>query len=314
MKTVSIRGNTSMTASPGTADGLWDEGRRRKSHAAAGRVSTLRRRATPSLWIGGAIVIALLFGALLAPLLARYPPDEVVGEERLQAPNVTHPFGTDALGRDMFSRVLHGARIAVWMSVLGVGIAAVTGVALGLFAGYYGNWIDQTLSRLMEVWMAFPGLLLAIIIVARLGPGLRNTVVALGIVGVPTFYRLARGSTLSARRTTYVDAARAVGAGDRRILLRHILPNSSSPLVVLATMRLGVLVLAGGALSFIGLGAQPPQPEWGALLAAGRDYMDTAPWLAIFPGLCITVTVIGFNLLGDGLRDWLDPRRPTGHR
>jgi ABC-type dipeptide/oligopeptide/nickel transport system permease subunit len=161
--------------------------------------------------------------------------------------------------------------------------------------------------------MAFPSLLLAIIIVARLGPELRNAVVALGIVGVPAFYRLTRGCTISARKATYVEAARAVGASDRRILLRHILPNSASSLVVLTTMRVGVLVLAGGGLSFIGLGAQPPHPEWGALLASGRDYMDTAPWLAIFPGLCITLTVMGFNLLGDGLRDALDPRRPTGH-
>jgi peptide/nickel transport system permease protein len=270
-------------------------------------------RFSPSLWIGGGIVLLLLLSALLAPLLAQYPPDLVMGEVRLQSPSAAHPFGTDALGRDMFSRVLYGARIAVWMAVVGVGIATTAGVTLGLLAGYYGGWVDQVLSRVMEVWMAFPSLLLAIIIVARLGPSLRNAVVALGIVGAPSFYRLTRGCTFSARQTTYVEAARAVGASDRRILVRHILPNIASSLLVLVTMRLGMLVLAGGGLSFIGLGAQPPQPEWGALLAAGRDYVDTAPWLAIFPGLCITLVVAGFNLFGDGLRDALDPRWRKGH-
>ncbi len=166
----------------------------------------------------------------------------------------------------------------------------------------------------MEVWLAFPSLLLAIIIVARLGPSLRNAVVALGIVGAPSFFRLTRSSTLSAKKLAYVEAARAVGATDRRVVLRHIMPNIAPSLVVLATMRMGVLVLAGGGLSFIGLGAQPPQPEWGALLADGRNYMDTAPWLAIFPGLCITLTVAGFNLLGDGFRDAMDPRRLRGNR
>jgi len=256
----------------------------------------------------------LLLSAVLAPTLARHPPDLLVGEARLQSPSTAHPFGTDALGRDMFSRVLFGARIAVRMATLGVSIAAVIGVALGLLAGYYGGWWDQLLSRVMEVWLAFPSLLLAIIIVARLGPSLQNATVALGIVGAPSFYRLTRGCTLSERQAVYVEAARAVGANDRRILLRHILPNIAPSLVVLLTMRLGMLVLAGGGLSFIGLGAQPPQPEWGALLAAGRDYMDTAPWLAIYPGLCITLTVAGFNLLGDGLRDALDPRRRNGPR
>ena len=274
----------------------------------------LRRRFTPSLWIGGGVVLVLLLVALLAPLLTQYPPDLVMAESRLQPPSLAHPFGTDALGRDMFSRIVYGARIAVGMAVLGVGIAAAMGVGLGLVAGYRGNWSDQALSRLMEVWLAFPSLLLAIVIVARLGPSLKSTVIALGIVGVPSFFRLTRASTLSARRAEYVEATQAIGARDHRILLRHILPNIAPALIVLATMRMGTLLLAAGGLSFIGLGAQPPQPEWGALLAAGRDYMDVAPWLAIFPGLCITLTVVGFNLLGDGLRDALDPRLRYGHR
>jgi len=274
----------------------------------------LRRRFTPSLWIGGGVVLVLLLVALLAPLLTQYPPDLVMAESRLQPPSLAHLFGTDALGRDMFSRIVYGARIAVGMAVLGVGIAAAIGVGLGLVAGYRGNWSDQALSRLMEVWLAFPSLLLAIVIVARLGPSLKSTVIALGIVGVPSFFRLTRASTLSARRAEYVEATQAIGARDHRILLRHILPNIAPALIVLATMRMGTLLLAAGGLSFIGLGAQPPQPEWGALLAAGRDYMDVAPWLAIFPGLCITLTVVGFNLLGDGLRDALDPRLRYGHR
>jgi ABC-type dipeptide/oligopeptide/nickel transport system permease subunit len=311
-----------MATPPRTAEILWDNGRRGSAkdddaslatgRALSPRWLALRRRFTPSLWIGSGIVILLLLSALLAPALSQYPPDLVTGEARLQAPSAAHPFGTDALGRDMFSRVLYGARLAVEMAMLGVVIAGSIGVTMGLLAGYYGGWWDQLLSRVMEVWMAFPSLLLAIIIVARLGPSLQNAIVALGIVGAPSFYRLTRGCTLSERQAVYVEAARAVGANDRRVLLRHILPNIAPSLVVLVTMRLGMLVLAGGGLSFIGLGAQPPQPEWGALLAAGRDYMDTAPWLALYPGLCITLTVAGFNLFGDGLRDILDPRRRNG--
>ncbi len=273
----------------------------------------IRRRLTPSLWVGGVITTLLLLTALLAPVITRYPPDLVGADAPLQPPNATHLFGTDSLGRDMFSRVVYGARIAVEMAALGVGIAITLGVTLGLLAGYYGKWVDQALSRIIEVWLAFPSLLLALIIVARLGPSLRNTIIALGIIGAPSFYRLARSGTLSARQVAYVEAARSLGVSDRRILWRHILPNIAPSLMILATMRLGVLVLAGGGLSFIGLGVQPPQPEWGALLAAGRDYMDTAPWLAIYPGLCITLSVIGFNLLGDGLRDVLDPRQRNGH-
>jgi peptide/nickel transport system permease protein len=272
----------------------------------------IRCRLTPSLWVGGVITTLLLLTALLAPVMTRYPPDLVGADAPLQPPNAAHLFGTDSLGRDMFSRVVYGARIAVEMAALGAGIALTLGVTLGLLAGYYGQWLDQALSRIIEVWLAFPSLLLALIIVARLGPSLRNTIIALGIIGAPSFYRLARSGTLSARQVAYVEAARSLGVSDHRILVRHILPNIAPSLMILATMRLGVLVLAGGGLSFIGLGAQPPQPEWGALLAAGRDYMDTAPWLAIYPGLCITLSVIGFNLLGDGLRDVLDPRRRKG--
>jgi ABC-type dipeptide/oligopeptide/nickel transport system permease subunit len=259
-----------------------------------------------SLVIGAVLVGLWLLAALLAPLAA-YPPDQVGAGTILEAPSLAHPFGTDALGRDLFSRVLHGARIALWVALLGTAISALLGLSLGLLAGFYAGWLDQGLSRTMDVWMAFPGLLLAIIIVARLGPSLHNAVIALGIIGAPAFYRLMRSGALGLRRTDYVAAARATGANDRRIMARHVFPNLASSIVVLLTLRMGILILAGGSLSFIGLGAQPPTPEWGALLAAGRDYMDMAPWLAIAPGLCITLTVAGLNLLGDGLRDWLDP-------
>lgn len=259
-----------------------------------------------SLVIGAVLVGVWLLAALLAPLAA-YPPEAVGAGAILEAPSLAHPFGTDALGRDLFSRVLYGARIALWVALLGTAISALLGLSLGLLAGFYAGWLDQGLSRTMDVWMAFPGLLLAIIIVARLGPSLDNAVIALGIIGAPAFYRLMRGGALGLRSSDYVAAARATGANDRRIMARHVFPNLASSIIVLLTLRMGILILAGGSLSFIGLGAQPPAPEWGALLAGGRDYMDVAPWLAIAPGLCITLTVAGLNLLGDGLRDWLDP-------
>lgn len=281
----------------------------RSEHAKTTKVVTTNRASRPlSLHIGALLVTAWLLTALLAPLLALYPPDLVGAGPRLEAPSLAHPFGTDALGRDLFSRVVAGSRIALGVALLGTGISALLGVTLGLLAGYYGGWLDQTLSRAMDVWMAFPGLLLAVVIVARLGPSLQNSIIALGIVGAPSFYRLVRSTSFSASRSSYVESALAVGCRGRRIILLHILPNLLSPLTVLLTMRLGVMILAAGSLSFIGLGAQPPTPEWGALLAGGRDYMDSAPWLAVLPGLCITLTVVGLNLLGDGLRDVLDPR------
>jgi len=267
-----------------------------------------RQRVSPSLAIGALLTLALLVAALTAPWLAPYAPDQVMAGERLAPPSADHPFGTDMLGRDLLSRVWHGARLAVNMVVVSLAIAAVGGISLGLPAGYYGGWIDQILSRLMDVWLAFPGLLLAVVVVARLGPTLDNAMIALGLMSAPGFYRLTRTLTLSARRTAYIEAARAVGVSDAAIMRRHILPNISSSLIVLATSRAGMLILAGGSLSFVGLGAQPPQPEWGALLATGRNYLDSAPWLAVYPGLCLTLAVIGLNLLGDGLRDALDPR------
>lgn len=261
-----------------------------------------------SLIAGGLIVALALIAAVAAPLSAPYPPDQVLAGPRLAAPSPAHPFGTDTLGRDMFSRVLHGARIAVQAALAGMGIAALLGVPAGLVAGYRGGWLDRALSRFVDVWLAFPGLLLALVIVARLGPSLPNAILAVGLLGAPGFYRLTRGLALSAGKLAYVEAARSVGCRAGRILARHILPNLASSLIVFATLRAGTAILAVGGLSFIGLGAQPPSPEWGALLAAGRSHMDTAPWLAIYPGLSLTLTVVGLNLLGDGLRDLWDGR------
>ncbi len=283
--------------------------RRRGEPAAAPGAARRRRRFSvrPNMLVGAALVGMLVVAGVLAPFIAPYPPDQIQAALRLQPPSFAHPFGTDAFGRDLYSRVLYGARIALYISLLSVLLAAAPGIWLGLLAGYHRGWGDQILSRTMDIWLAFPGLLLAIVLVARLGPSLDTTVIALGVVGMPSFYRVARSGTISARHALYVEAARALGIGHTRILWRHILPNLASPLIVLITLRMGTMLLAAGGLSFIGLGAQPPLPEWGALLATGRDYLDTAWWLAFFPGLAFTLSVTGFNLLGDGLRDVLAP-------
>ena len=268
------------------------------------------RRITPGLVIGATIVAVFVLIAVLAPLLAPYDPNRIMVGPRL-ACAIRHaslwrrrPGAATCSAASSF-----GARIALLMAVLGTAISASIGVSLGLLAGFRGGRTDAAVSRGMDVWLAFPGLLLAIVLVARLGPSLHNAIIALGIVGAPAFYRLSRTLTLSARETPYVESARAVGAPEGRIVLRHILPNIFGALLVMITLRAGILILAGGGLSFIGLGAQPPQPEWGALLAVGRDHMQTAPWLAWFPGLSITLVVLGLNLFGDGLRDLLDTQR-----
>ncbi|WP_240695822.1 ABC transporter permease [Candidatus Chloroploca sp. Khr17] len=284
------------------------------------RVRTRQRRGLMwalqrlNLTVGGLLIGTLLLTALFAPLLAVASPDAIAPASRFQPPGLAHPFGTDGLGRDLFSRVVYGARTALQMAVPAVMIGSFAGIILGLLAGYYCGTLDQILSRMMDAWLALPGLLLAIVFVALLGPSLQTTVIALGLVGIPGYYRMVRNGTLSAREMLYVEAARTLGLGDGRILLRHILPNLTSPLVVLITLRLGTVILAGGALSFIGLGAQPPTPEWGALLASGRDSMDRAWWVAFFPGMAITASVMGFNLLGDGLRDLLAPEMAQEYR
>lgn len=261
-----------------------------------------------ALYLGFGLVAAVAVGAILVPLLAPFAPDQLIPGARLQPPSLTHPFGTDALGRDMLTRVAYGGHLAAETALLAVGLSLAAGLVLGSLAGYYMGRVDQAISRAMDGWLALPGALVAVIIVARLGASLNNLILALGIMGVPAFYRMVRNTTLGARHMPYAEAAVALGATDTRIMWRHVFPNILSPLVVLTTMRLGTVLLTGSSLSFIGLGAQPPAPEWGALLAAGRNYVDTAWWLALFPGVTITMTVVGLNLLGDGLRDVLDPQ------
>lgn len=271
-------------------------------------------RYSPAFIFGSILIGAVALMGLLVPLLSPYAPDQVVGGARLLPPSLAHPFGTDALGRDLLIRVAWGAHIAAQTSFLSVAISLLVGLTLGSAAGYYSGWVDQLVSRIMDGWLALPGVLVAVVIVARLGASLENLILALGLMGIPGFYRLVRNTTLSARCMPYTEAAIALGATDSRIILRHVLPNILSPLIVLTSSRLGTMLLTGSSLSFIGLGAQPPLPEWGALLATGRNYLDSAWWLGVFPGLATTMTVVGLNLLGDGLRDLRDPRlrRPFG--
>ncbi len=259
--------------------------------------------------LGGAVVSALFLGtALLAAWIAPYDPVVPAPDAVLRSPSWTHPFGTDELGRDVLSRVLYGSRISLEVGVVAVGIAMVAGSVLGLIAGFNGGLWDALIMRGTDVLLAFPGILLAIAIVATLGPSLVNVMIAVGIGAVPVYARTVRGSTLSVRQLEYVEAARAAGATTARVLGRHILRNIAAPILVLATLGIGINILIAAGLSYIGLGAQPPTPEWGAMLSGARQYLRDAWWTAVFPGLAITAAVIGVNLLGDGLRDALDPR------
>ena len=269
----------------------------------------LRRvRASPQAVLGLAIFGAVLLMAALAPVIAQVDPLAIDVRSRLQPPSAQHLFGTDDFGRDVFSRVVWGSQLAVRLGTLSVVVALVGGIALGLLAGYYRGWVDMVISRIFEVILAFPYILFAIAIVAVLGQSLDNLIVALGIFGWAGFGRIVRGSVLSAREREYVLAARAIGARARRIMGRHILPNVLAPVIILSATRFGGALLAGSGLSFIGLGVPIPQPEWGAIMATGRDYMYVAWWITAFPGALITLAVLGVNLLGDGLRDVLDPR------
>ena len=270
---------------------------------------TLRRLVRSPFGAAGlALFGALLLTALFAPLIATQDPIALTPRDALQGPSSAHLFGTDDLGRDVFSRVIWGSRLAVRLGVLSVLIAASGGVVLGLLAGYYGGWVDNLISRVLEVVLAFPGILFAIAIVAILGPSLDNLIIALGLFGWPGYARLVRGSVLSAKQREYVEAARAIGATGRRIMVRHLLPNVVAPVIILSATRFGGALLAGSGLSFIGLGVPIPQPEWGAIMATGRQYLDNAWWVFAFPGGIIALAVLGVNLLGDGLRDVLDPR------
>jgi peptide/nickel transport system permease protein len=258
--------------------------------------------------VGAVVVLVLVAVAALAPALAPYDPAEQALDRMLQPPGGAHWLGTDDLGRDILSRLLYGARVSVGVGVVAVGLSLGVGVTLGLVAGYRGGWVDEALMRVMDGLLAFPALVLALAITAALGPNLRNAMLAIGIVGIPGFARLVRGQVLSLRAQEFVEAARAAGLGDTRIVLRHIVPGTLAPIIVHASLRVAFAVLAEAGLSFLGLGTQPPTPSWGAMLNTGREYLEMAPWLAIAPGGAIFVTTLGFNFLGDGLRDAADPR------
>jgi peptide/nickel transport system permease protein len=253
--------------------------------------------------LGGLAVLAVL-----APRLSPRDPIKTAPREALEPPGARYVLGSDQYGRDVLSRVLHGARISLVIGLIAVAIAVALGTPIGLVAGYYGGRLDGVLMRVIDVMLAFPGILLALAIVSVLTPGLAHLMIAVGLAAVPTYARLVRSSVLSARENLYVEAARAIGCRDALVLGRYILPNVVAPIIVTATLGMGTAILSAAALSFLGLGSQPPEPEWGRMLSEGRDYLREAWWISTFPGLGIMLTVLAMNLLGDGLRDVLDPR------
>jgi len=258
----------------------------------------------------GAIIVSIvMLAALAAPLILPWDPAYQDLPNRLQGPTWQHWFGLDELGRDILARVLLGARVSLLVGIVVVGVSSIVGMAVGGVSGYYGGSIDQVIGRVMDVLMAFPGMLLAIALVAVLGPSLVNVVIALAVIGWVGYARLVRGQVLRAREFEYVTAARALGAGTLRILIRHVFPSALPPLLVQATLGMAGAILSEAALSFLGLGVQPPTPSWGTMINGGRVHLLDAPHLTIFPGLFLAIVVLGFNFLGDGLRDSLDPRR-----
>ncbi len=258
--------------------------------------------------MGAIILLAFLLVAILAPVLAPYDPELGALAASRQPPSSQHWMGTDNLGRDILSRIVYGTRISMQVGVIAVAIGLVVGVPLGAISAYVGGKTDLALQGVVDIMMAFPGLLLAIVVVSVLGFGLEKAMIALGIVSIPRFFRLVRASVLALKNDVFVEAAAATGCSHTRILFRHILPNALSPVIVFATLRFAQTLLFAAALGFIGLGAQPPTPEWGVMLADGRKFLRTSPYMAIFPGLAITLAVLGLNLVGDALRDLLDPR------
>jgi peptide/nickel transport system permease protein len=257
---------------------------------------------------GLVLIAALALIAVSAPLIAPANPLKQVLSTRLKPPSAAHWLGTDQLGRDVLSRMIYGARISLLIGTVVVGLAASIGIFVGLVAGYSGGWLDEGLMRLTDVFFAFPALILAMAISGALGPSLTNAMIAIAIVSWPVYARLVRAQVLSLREREYVEAARSLGASANRIVWGHILPNTLAPLLVQASFDMGSAILSAAGLSFIGFGAQPPTAEWGVMISEGRNYIATQPWLSLFPGLAILLTVAAFNLIGDGLRDALDPR------
>jgi peptide/nickel transport system permease protein len=258
--------------------------------------------------VGLGIVVFFIIIAIIAPVIAPYSFKDQVLADRMLPPSSEHWFGTDDFGRDIFSRIVYGARISLWVGFFSVLGSVVAGTLLGIVAGYYGRWVDAIISRIFDIMLAFPSILLAIAVVSILGPSLQNALIAIAVINIPNFGRLVRSKVLSVKQEEYIMAARAVGMRDTRILLLHILPNSISPVIVQATLAIATAIIEAAALGFLGMGAQAPTPEWGKMLADSKNYITQAPWTLFFPGVAIMLTVLGFNLMGDGLRDILDPK------
>jgi peptide/nickel transport system permease protein len=271
--------------------------------------NTLRRvlRSRNAL-LGGVVLVLVVLCALAAPVISPYDPIKTNQRTSLQAPSPTHPMGTDRFGRDILSRVIWGGQMSLPVGLVSVAIGLLAGVTLGLIAGYYVGWYDVGIMRFVDLLLAFPDILLALAIIAVLGPSLVNLMIAVGVAAIPQYVRITRGTVLSLKEREFVLAARVVGARDPAIIVRHILPNTTAPLIVLATLGIAAAIITGSALSFLGLGIKPPTAEWGNMLAEGREFLQHAWWVAFFPGAAIMVTVFAINLLGDGLRDALDPR------
>lgn len=297
-----------MTAeTPPTADQAPAAARQRSRAREVASALVANRLAVVGLVILTVMVAAAVLGGLLAP----HDPTVTDVPNRLRPPSLTHPFGTDELGRDVFSRVLVAARVALRVGVVAVGIALVAGVTMGLVAGFYRRFVDDTVMRFADMLFAFPPVLLALAILAITGPGITGVQIAIGVVYTPIFARVTRGSVLSVREQVYVRAARSLGAGDLRLLRHHILPNVLAPIIVQTSVSLAFALLTEAALSFVGVGVQPPDPSWGRMLAEGRGYQARAWWMAVFPGLAIFATVFAFNVVGDALRDALDPQQKS---
>ena len=273
-------------------------------------LSVFLRRILRTRGAGFGLVVTLLMvlAALLADLISPYSPAAQDYTAILSPPTAAHLLGTDNLGRDVLTRIVYGSRVSIQAGVVSVGFAAILGTLVGLLAGYWRGWLDDLLMRFCDALWSFPGLVLALAIAAALGPGLVNAMIAIGIVFTPVFARLVRGSALSVREREFVLAARVVGAGHGRIMSRHVLPNVLAPVIVQGSLMTALAIVLEATLSFLGLGVQPPEPSWGSMLKAASQYMQVAPWLSFFPGFAIFVTVLGLNLLGDGLRRALDPR------
>lgn len=277
----------------------------------AWRLPVKRYLSHPGAVIGLIILLGWILVTILAPVLAPYDPADLVGRAR-QAPSAEHWLGTDMLGRDVLSRVIYGSRISISIGLIAVLLGGIPGVILGLLAGYFGGWVDTVISRFVDALLAFPSILLALVVIAALGASIQNMMIAVGIATLPDYARLVRGTVLSIKSQPYVEAARLVGNGHVRIMARHILINANAPIVVLATLQIGSAILIGAGLSFLGLGAQPPTPEWGLMSAEGRQMLQRAWWISTFPGIAILSVVIACNLVGDGLRTALDPKMRMG--